>query len=387
LIDVLRRVYRRTLERVDLGRRVREALEDRERPRIFAVGKAAPAMLAGAWDKSVREALLVVSDGTPLAYVHPRVEVVYADHPLPTERSIHAAERAFEFARRGPMLALISGGTSSLLCAPLRTLEEKRALTEALLRSGLPIAEMNIVRRHASRIKGGGLARAAGGQVTTLIASDVLKGGVWDIGSGPTVADPTTIGEARAILARVHVETELVETLKPTDDIARLLEHRIVSTPNDLTEAAKDVLEDEGYRVYTLPPSDRDVAELSATYAGLAQTLSPGEALVRVAEPSVRVTAKNPGRGGRSTHLAALLSLRIPRDVAVLCAASDGVDGTSGAAGAIAMSGAMRGLDVRGAIARFETADLHRAAGTLLESRGPTGLNLCDLHVLVRAGK
>jgi hydroxypyruvate reductase len=388
-IDFLRRAFVRTLERIDLGARVRDALGNRERPRILAVGKAAPAMLAGALDKTVREILLVVPEGTPLAYVDPRTEVCFADHPLPTERSKGAAERAFVFARPRPMLVLLSGGTSSLLCAPALglDLDRKRAVTERLLHSGLPIGDLNVVRRHLSRIKGGGLGRACSGAVLTLIASDVLKGGPHDVGSGPTVPDPTTIADARAVLERLHLDAPLSETLKPSDPDAARLEHTIVASPGDLVDAAKAVLEDEGLRVYTLPPTDRDVSELAAAYQGLAQTLSPGEALVRVAEPTVRVTAKEPGRGGRSTHLAALLSTRLPRDCAVLCGASDGVDGTSGAAGAIAFGNAVRGLDVRAAVRAFATADLHRTAGTLVETRGPTGINLCDLHVIARSPK
>ena len=386
-VDLLRRVFVRTLERIDLGARVRDALGDRERPRILAVGKAAPAMLAGALDKTVREILLVVPDGTPLAYVDPRTEVAFADHPLPTERSLHAAERAFAFARAGPMLVLISGGSSSLLCAPIHglDLEGKRAITLRLVHSGLPIGDINVVRRHISRIKGGGLGRACSGAVLTLIASDVLKGGPHDVGSGPTVPDPTTVSDARAVLERLHLEAPLAETLEPHEPDALRLEQSIVASPGDLVDAARAALEDEGLRVYTLPPTDRDVSELAAAYQGLAQTLSPGEALVRVAEPSVRMTAKEPGRGGRCTHLAALLSTRLPRDCAVLCGASDGVDGTSGAAGAIAFGNSVRGLDVRAALLHFATADLHRSAGTLVETRGPTGLNLCDLHVIARA--
>lgn len=344
-------------------------------------------MLAGALDKSVRNVLLIVPEGTPLAYVDPRAEVVFSDHPLPTKRSIRAAERAFAFARSGPMLMLLSGGTSSLLCAPIDglDLDRKRDLTLALLRSGASIVDINVVRRHVSRIKGGGLGRACDGSVLTLIASDVLKGGPHDIGSGPTVPDPTTVADARVVLERVRLEAPLAETLKAGEVEASRLEHAIIASPPDLVEAAQASLEDEGMRVYTLPPTDRDVVELAAAYQGLAQTLSPGEALVRVAEPTVRVTAKDPGAGGRSTHLAALLCTRLPRDCAVLCGASDGVDGTSGAAGAIAWGAAMRGLDVRAAIGHFATADLHRTAGTLVETRGPTGLNLCDLHVIARA--
>jgi hydroxypyruvate reductase len=387
LPDLLRRVFARSLERIELGTRVRETLGDRERLRILAVGKAAPAMLAGALDKSTRSILLIVPDGTPLAYVDPRTEIVFSDHPMPTVRSLRAAERAFAFARGGPMLVLLSGGTSALLCAPIDgiDLDAKRALTEKLLRSGAPISDINVVRRHVSRIKGGGLGRACTGPVTTLIVSDVLKGAPYDVGSGPTVPDPTTVADARAVLERVHLEAPLAETLKPGDPDASRLEQTIVASPADFLAAAQSTLEDEGFRVYTLPPTDRDVSELAAAYQGLAQTLSPGEALVRVAEPTVRVTAKEPGRGGRSTHLAALLATRIPRDCAVLCGASDGVDGTSGAAGAIASGAAMRGLDVRAAITQFATADLHRTAGTLVETRGPTGINLCDLHVIARA--
>lgn len=387
IVDLLRRAFAATLERVDLAARVREALGARPRPRVFAVGKAAPAMLAGALDASVREILLVVAEGTPLAYVDPRAEVVLADHPLPTERSVRAAEKARTFFTRGDVLVLVSGGASALLCEPAPGLDlaRKRELVLRLVRSGLSIADVNTARRHLSTVKGGGLGRACAGRALTLIASDVIDGGAHDVGSGPTVPDPTTADDARRVLSKIGVEAPVVETLSPRDPDAARLEHAFVARPEDLADAAKDALEAEGLRVYTLPPSTRDVKELAAAYQGLAQTLAPGEALVRVAEPTVRVTAKEPGLGGRSTHLAALLATRLPRDCAVLCAGSDGVDGTSGAAGAIAFGPAVRGLDVRRAVARFDTAALHRAAGTLVETRGPTGLNLCDVHVIARS--
>ena len=390
LVRTLRRAFTRAIASIDPAARVREAIAGRGFARVLAVGKAAPSMLAGALGPELRSALLVVPEGTRVTWVDPHTEVLFADHPLPTARSVAAAERALAFAAKGSMLALISGGASSLLCAPQEglSLERQRALVRALLAAGVPISDVNVVRRHLSRVKGGRLGVACGGEVLTLIASDVLKGAPWDVGSGPTVPDPTTADDARAVIARLGPEwADLAptESVAPTDPRARALEHRIVLSPADLLDAAKVALEAEEYRVYTLPSAERDVGELAAAYAGLAQTLSPGDALVRVAEPTVEVTVPDPGRGGRSTHLAAMASTRLPADVALLCGASDGVDGASDSAGAIGIGAAVRGMDVRGALARFDTATLHANAGTLLDLGGPTGVNLCDVHVLARA--
>lgn len=383
---ILRRSFLRVVRDFDVAVRVRALLGSRPRGRVLAVGKAASGMLAGAWDASVERALVIVPMGTRLAWAGARVDVRYATHPEPSASSIEAADAAIAFARDGIDLALISGGTSSLLCKPTPglPLSEKIRVTSSLSNAGVPIRTLNLVRRHLSSIKGGGLARLCPRPIVSVLLSDVLEGGAHDVGSGPTVADPTTIDEARAALSAHGLDAPLVETLKPEDAAALGLETLFVATPSDFATAAAGVLESEGFEVHLLAPSDGDAIELAQAYSGLSQALVPGQALVRVAEPSVNVSSVKPGRGGRSTHLAALAASGLDPRAALLCGATDGIDGTSESAGAVVTSTSLRGYDIQAIADRFDTARMHRQAGTLIEMASPTGLNLCDLHILAK---
>jgi hydroxypyruvate reductase len=399
---VLRECFERALESIDVARLVRDALPragDRARGvRVVAIGKAAPAMLKGAlscWPRAIERALAIVPDTTPTYEGDWRVTMLHASHPLPDLRSVEAARRAFEFVRGAArVLALVSGGASALACAPHRTAVSRHArLVRALLLSEATIIEANTVRRHADNFKGGGLALAAApARVETLLVSDVIGGAPHDIGSGPTLPDPTTRADARAILrARTprFARVPLRETLGPTDAASRRLSYRIVASPDDLASALARALRSRGVWVRVLAPSVRDVDSIAAEYAALAAALLPGTAVVRAAEPALRVDARRPGCGGRSTHLAALVAPSLPPNVAFLAGASDGVDGTSGTAGAIVDRTFVNraGRDALShALATFDTALLHTRARTAIDL-GPTGLNLADVHALLHAGR
>jgi glycerate 2-kinase len=394
-------VSRAALRSIDLEARVHDALPPRP-PRalsasLIAIGKAAPTMAAGAlarWSPYLERVVIIVPEEVPCPIEDARLELVRAAHPLPDARSLDAAERAIDLARgaQGLVLVLVSGGASSLVCAPCEgvTFDEKREAVAALLASGASISEVNTVRRHLSRIKGGGLTRAAAPVHTLAIAaSDVIGGGPHDIGSGPTVPDPTTADEARAVLlrhARRFRRIPMRETLKPGDPEASLQKMRVVLSPDELARAAAEQLAARGFAVRVLDPLSRAVADMAAEYRALARVLAPGDAVVRAAEPLVSIHAPRPGRGGRSTHLATMLAHALPADIAFLAAASDGVDGASGTAGAIVdaeFCGATGEGRCREALEAFDTAPLHEEAGTALPA-GPTGLNLADCHVLAR---
>jgi len=402
----LARAFFAALAGLDLARRVFEALPPlppvRARVRVVAIGKAAPAMALGAlrrWPDRLERVLVIAPDGTACDAIagDARVEILRAPHPLPDARSVVAADRALSFARGGPrdlLVALVSGGASSLACAPASglSLETKRSCVAALLASGARIDEVNTVRRHLSRIKGGGLTRAASpGRVLALIVSDVLQGAAWDIGSGPTVVDPTTVDDARETVARYAPDLgdlPFVESLKASEPAARRQRARIIASPDDLALGVAEALRKEGYTPRMLQPSTADVGTLAAEYEKLAAGLAVGEALLRPAEPSLAVPRGATGRGGRSGHLAALASRGLPAGVELLAGASDGVDGSSGAAGALVDSGL--GAHVAGgwarvaeALAAFDSAAVHDEAGTALRS-GPTGVNVADVHVLAR---
>jgi len=377
---MLERAFRAGLAGCDARTRTAEALRSEASSRIVALaaGKAAPAMLAGLFDacgERIHEALLVVPEDLELPALDARVRIRVATHPLPSDRSVLAAEDALALR---PNLVLLSGGASALLCAPCAgvTLAQKIALTDALLKSGADVREINTVRRHLSRIKGGGLAKDVR---RTILVSDVLFGKPEDVGSGPSVPDPTTVADARRILAKYGMAGEFpfVETAKPDELMPAPVD--VVLEPAHLAQALADVLAVEGYAARVLPPSTAPVAELADAYAAIARSLRPGEAVIRVAEPALKVEVQ--GEGGRCSHLAAMLAGRLPPGVTFLAAASDGVDGKSGTGGAI-VDGPLDGAD--DALARFDTGPLHRRHGTALPEH-PTGMNLADVHAMARA--
>jgi hydroxypyruvate reductase len=361
---------------------------------LLAVGKGASAMASGAMSAAGDriERVLVVQPSGMRPPIHPGIELLEAAHPDPDGRSVAAARRALDLVRESDFtLALISGGASSLLCLPREiTLARYVRAIRALLLGGATVRDVNVVRRHLCAVKGGGLARVAAGPVRTLIASDVIGGGPHDVGSGPTLPDPTTCAQARAVLRRYAPRFEglpLRESLKPTSVAARRLKARIIARPEHFAHAVAEELRARDFSTKTLEPSVAPAADLAREYIARARTLRPGQALVRAAEPSLRIDVPRPGRGGRSTHLAALVGRELPEGVAFMAGASDGVDGVSGTAGAIvdASLAAYASPDaIARAIARFDTAPLLVSAGMALLI-GPTGNNLGDVHVLVRA--
>jgi hydroxypyruvate reductase len=383
---------------------------------LLATGKAAPAMAraaAATLGSSLRDALVVVPESCMPAPGIPG-RLVVAGHPLPTEGSVRASDAALELAARtGPgtlLLVLLSGGTSPLLIAPVPPIgiADLRTATRLLLDAGADITALNTVRKHCSRLLGGGLLRAAGraGAVWTLVLSDVLGDDLATIGSGLTVADPSTFADALAVLDRAgvrgrippaviaHLEAglrgEMPETVKEGDPLLARSRTRIVGNNQTAVEAARRMAERLGYRTVALPPLTGDAAIAGRHIAGLLRDMpaGPAAALVAGAEPTVQVVAG--GRGGRAQHLALAASLALgDLPAVVLAAGTDGVDGPTDAAGAL-VDGTLpararaAGVDLDAALAR---TDSHAALDALqaLVRTGPTGTNVTDVVVALRA--
>lgn len=379
----------------------RELFEGAQASAVLAVGKAAPSMLRGAAaaglvPRGAGRVLVVVPEGVPVGRLPRGARVLRASHPLPDARSVgaaRAATRLFASAPSGPRLALVSGGSSSVLAWPLpgTSLAQKRAIVRAALASGAPIELVNLVRRHLSRVKGGGLLRAAAGQpVVTLVARDVVGGAPRDVGSGPTVPDGSTVAEARAAARAMGLPPRLVlgATLAPTGPAVRAARVREVASPEAAARALVQALRHAGLAARLLPASGASAERLARSYVRLAARLAPGEAIVRAAEPTVelpRARARAAGRGGRSSHLAALVAPALGPGLFALFAASDGADGAGGGAGVL-LDGA-RPHDpaaLATALAAFDTGAYFARRGELLP-RHPTGHNVCDLHVIARA--
>ncbi|MCY0856333.1 glycerate kinase type-2 family protein [Cupriavidus sp. D39] len=328
---------------------------------VVGAGKAAASMaraLERAWPGPL--AGLVV---TRYGHAAPtsRIEVVEAAHPVPDAAGQRAAVRMLDMisglSEDDLVICLISGGGSSLLSLPLAgiSLDEKRAVNQALLASGATISEMNCVRRHLSSIKGGRLAAACHpARVVTLLISDVPGDDPANIASGPTVCDATTCQDALDIVRRYGIllpasaERLLVsgggESIKPGDERLAHSEVHMIATPAISLAAAAQAAAAAGIRPYVL--GDRiegEAADVGKVMAGIAFQAAQGTApfqlpCVLLSGGETTVTVKGNGRGGRNVEF--LLSLAIALDghpgVFALAADTDGVDGIEEIAGAYA---------------------------------------------------
>lgn len=353
---------------------------------VLALGKAAAGMAKVAEAHFGRgvSGLAIVPRGVEAALE--RIELVHAAHPVPDASSVEAAQRLLALAREAGaddlVLVLLSGGASALACLPGDglALAEKQRLTERLLRSGAPIGEVNCVRRHLSRIKGGRLALAAAPtNLLTLAISDVRGDRPEDIGSGPTVADPTDVAGAKAILARHGIAAPATGWSETAKQVAG--EFRIVARAADALRVAADEARRLGYRPQLLGECYGDARATGAEHAALALAAPPGTALISGGELSSPV-AGGGGRGGRNHVYALAAAGRLRGNSAVhgLAADTDGLDGTSGAAGAFF------GGDV-GPAARPASDDSARwfAARGAQFVTGPTGTNVNDLRIILVA--
>jgi hydroxypyruvate reductase len=382
---------------------------------VLGAGKAAAAMAAVA-ARTLRGRVtgLVVTrygHGLPLE-AGTVIECVEAAHPVPDAAAQQAANRMLDLvrgAREGDRIVfLLSGGASSLLPLPAAGLEldDKRKVTRALLDCGARIDEINCVRRHLSAIKGGRLARATQVPILTLAISDVPGNNPIDIGSGPTVPDPTTLTDARDVIARYRLavpdavrlalQDPANETPKPAPDDATRLTTRIVATSHDALSAATAAAQAAGYEVVLLGENlEGDAQALGAEHAALARNYArrPGRwLLLSGGETTVTVRERN-GRGGRNLEYLAGLAVGLdghPRIHALACD-TDGIDGTEDNAGAVLTpttleDAAARGIDGRDCLARNRTYDLFAAAGGLIVT-GPTRTNVNDFRAILVEGR
>ncbi|MDP9413880.1 MAG: glycerate kinase [Pseudomonadota bacterium] len=382
----------------------------------IAVGKAAAEMMRIA-QKRARTPLsgLVVT-----RYGHiprggiswPGVEIIEAGHPFPDENSVRAARRALELAGSldpgDQLLVLLSGGGSALLSAPSEgvRLADKQLITRALLQSGATIAEINCVRKHLSAIKGGRLAVAAGAaRVTTWIISDVPGDDPSFVSSGPTVADHTTLEQAREIVAKYNIElpdnvaAALADPANetPAADALGLAggETVVIARARDALAAAAKLASDRGFAVTDLGDQlQAEARHLGASHAALARRLAAaGKARAIISGGETTVTVVNrEGRGGR--NLEYLLGLAIALDgapgISALACDTDGIDGTEEAAGAIVTPDTLararaKGLDPVAHLQHNDAYLFFEALGDLVVT-GPTLTNVNDFRAILING-
>ncbi|MDZ4737052.1 MAG: glycerate kinase [Rhodospirillaceae bacterium] len=412
--DFMRHLFDAAIAAADPMRCLPPHLPARPKGRTIVVGagKASAAMARAVeqhWDGPL-DGLIVTRDG----YAAPceRIEIVEASHPVPDARGREAAGRILEKVRGlGPddlVLCLMSGGASALLALPAAglTLADKQAVNRELLRCGATISEMNCLRKHLSAIKGGRLgAAAAPARLVTLLISDVPGDDPATIGSGPTVPDPTTYDDARAIVAKYKIDVPAAvrarldagadETPKPGDPRLARAETIMVARPQASLEAAAKVAREAGIAPVILGDAiEGEAREVAIVHAGIAhQVLAHDQPAAKPAlllsGGETTVTIRGKGRGGRNAEflLALAIALGGAAGIHAIAGDTDGIDGSEDNAGAIIgpdtlARAAAAGIDAKARLADNDGYGFFDSLGDLVVT-GPTLTNVNDFRAIL----
>jgi len=342
-----------------------------------------------------------------------RIEVVSSSHPIPSELSVKASEKLVEWAKsvseKTLVIFLLSGGASAMLSlpAPPVTLEDKIFTTKLLLGSGATIDEVNTVRKHLSLIKGGWLGkRLSKARVISIILSDVVGNKIESIGSGPTSTDPTTFRDAYRILRRYNlwskvpenvkkrilngIEGKVEETPKPGDPAFRRIKNIIIADVGDACEAAFRHLRSKGFKCIILSRfAEGEASQIGFLLAGVLRDLEGrrGRYAIILGGEYV-VTVRGGGVGGRNQELvlASSTKLRDLRSSVIMSIGTDGTDGISDAAGAIAdpqtyWDAVNLGFNPIRFLEENDSNEFFNMVGGTIYT-GPTGTNVGDLTIL-----
>ena len=430
--DLLRVLFDAALAAADPARAILPYLPEPVAGRtvVMGAGKASAAMARAfekAWPTNKQaaplEGLVVTRHGHGVPCE--RIRIVEASHPVPDAAGEQAARDILALAQGlGPedrLVCLVSGGGSALLTLPASglTLADKQGVTQALLRSGATIGEINTVRKHLSAIKGGRLAAAAApARLVTLAISDVPGDDPAVIASGPTVPDPTTFADARAVLAKygitepkaviAHLAEARDETPKPGDPVFANTRFELIASPQRALAAAAEAA--LARHITPIVLSDRvegEARDVAAMHAAIAVQLRAGQFRVGheiVTPPAVllsggetTVTVQGKGRGGRNSEFLLALAAALAKDPAkdpggsggiyALACDTDGIDGTEDNAGAIVYPNtvaraASRGIAIKEALAGNDSYGFFAALGDLVVT-GPTLTNVNDFRAIL----
>ncbi|GMR05040.1 MAG: glycerate kinase [Thermodesulfobacteriota bacterium] len=393
---------------------------------VVGAGKASASMAVGIAEvlgPRIESGLVVVKYGCskPLE----RIEVVEAAHPLPDEPGVRATERIIELLGGADgetlVICLLSGGGSALLCAPAGiTLEDMRQTTDLLLKAGADIFDLNTVRKHLSKVKGGRLAEAAdGAALITLILSDVIGDCLDVIASGPTVPDTTTFGDAMDVIKKYSLEEKLPagvlrrlrdgsaglvpETPKGGEDFFKNTMNLIIASLDISLQAAREkanktgIFKDARIVSNEVRGEARNAAVFLARKAVEAKAgLSPGDKpLCLISGGETVVTVKGEGKGGRNQELALAFAIAITgvEGVTLLSSATDGNDGDTDASGAIvdgltATEAEKAGLDAVDFLNKNDSYTFFKSLDELTGidrhiKTGPTGTNVMDIQIIM----
>jgi len=390
---------------------------------IFVIGggKASGSMAEGLEEilgDRIEEGLVIVPRGTEQRHKTHRIRVQGASHPIPDSRSVETAKKLMELADRvgegDLVLCLFSGGGSSLMTLPRKgiSLKDKQAITDLLLKSGATINETNAVRKHLSAFKGGHLAeKLYPVTVVSLLLSDVVGDRLDVIASGPTAPDPATFSDAISVLRRYGLWERAPETVRKVlqdgaqglvpetpknNDPAFQRVHNIVIGNNRLAcSATIEDLRKKGLKTLLLTSfMEGEAREVGSLLGALAHEiratgnpLQPPVGIVVGGETTVTVTGK--GKGGRNQEIALGAALKIEGldNVVIASISTDGIDGTTDAAGAIVDGKTIQrakklGLDAREYLRNNDSGTFFSKLGDQIYT-GPTGTNLNDLSILI----
>jgi len=433
-LDRLRRdalsIFRSALSAVDPEEAVRRHLrleqlapDEFERILVVGAGKAVAPMAKALEDilgDRIAAGVLVVKDGHGLALK--KVRVLEASHPVPDDRGVSGTAEILgllaQATARDLVVCLISGGGSALLISPANglSLQDKQETTKQLLACGATIHEINAVRKHLSRAKGGQLARAAHpAAVVSLILSDVVGDDLDVIASGPTVPDRSTFSDTMEILRRYDVWDRIPsavrervsqgaagradETPKPGDPVFERCAQILVGTNLRALDAAAQAAEQMGYRSIILSSKiEGEAREVAKAFAAIGKEirssghpLKPPACVLMGGETTV--TLQGRGRGGRNQEfvLAGALALEGLSDLVLLAGGTDGTDGPTDAAGAIADGNTIGrakalGMAPHAFLKRSDSYAFFKPLNDLIVT-GPTRTNVMDMYLLLVAGR
>ncbi len=363
----------------------------------------------------IEEGLVIIPENQADLGINPkRIRLERSSHPLPGREGVLATRKLLgtldHVDQRDLVVCLVSGGGSALMPLPVAgvTLEELRRTTALLLRSGANIDEINCVRKHLSQIAGGRLAgRVSGALVVSLIISDVVGDNPASIASGPTVPDPTTFSMAREVLEshgvwrslpppiraviRSGIDGRIEETPKPGDPAFARVNNLVVGSNLDACAAARKALEAFDYRVnYLREPVTGEARFAGKTMTDLALSNNSHGKWAVVGGGETTVTVRGRGKGGRNQEfaLSAALALKGASETTLISFATDGIDGPTDAAGAIADSHTCDraravGLNPSSSLESNDSHTFFRRLGDLVVT-GPTGTNVNDLMIILR---
>ncbi|UCD14703.1 MAG: glycerate kinase [Thermoplasmatales archaeon] len=377
---------------------------------IFVVGfgKASVGMVQAVCDFVTVSKGVVVTNDTSARLECDKIEVVIGGHPIPDHQSIKSAEKIIEVVKRcgekDLLIVLVSGGGSALLCKPRVSLEDLQKTTNFLLRSGADINEINAIRKHLSYVKGGQLVRLAKGVVVSLIISDIVNDPIESIASGPTSPDSTTFSDAKKILEKyflwdkVPVEVRkvvedglkgiIVETPKKDDSVFDEVHNFIIANNEIVCNAALDKAKSMGYKAKILTTSLTGEAKHAGNVLINKAENHRDKLTVFISGGETTVTIKGDGRGGRNQELVLGCVERIANsDIVLASFATDGIDGKSDAAGAIADGFTLsrankKQLNPDKFLEENNSYEFFSELNDLLIT-GPSGTNVMDIQLIV----